>query len=193
MVVVFTGGLADPDFPAPHELVKTYLLPATQSAQPLAANPQMDGQLAAEIRNIQNSEKPAMPLPETARQISGKTYRLVGIPPPGWPTEITLTFSGDDTYTNATLLANGEVLTVTGGLKNVFHMNRLGPEGSILMPFRGYWQDEHTFVEEQNFGLTSDIQFFTVTYSFDGKKVSVTVDSSMDYFPTLTATGEMVE
>ncbi len=39
MVVVFTGGIADPDFPLPHQLLKTYLLPAAQSAQSLAANP----------------------------------------------------------------------------------------------------------------------------------------------------------
>jgi len=25
------------------------------------------------------------------------------------------------------------------------------------MPFRGYWSDERTFVEEQNFDLSSDI------------------------------------
>jgi len=193
MVVVFTGGLSDPNFPAPHQLVKTFLLPAAQSAGPLAANPQMDGQLTTEINNIQNAEKPAMPLPEIAKQISGKTYRLVGIPPVGWPTEITFTFSGGDTYSTSTLMANGETLTVTGGLKNVFYMNKLGPEGKALMPFRGYWQDERTFIEEQYFDLSSDIQFYTVTYIFDDKKVLVSVDSSMDYFPTLKGTGEIIE
>ena len=193
MVVVFTGGLADPDFPAPHRLIKTYLLPGAQSAQPLVANPAMDDQLTTEIKNIQNTEKPAMPLPEIAKQISGKTYRLIGIPPAGWPTEITFTFSGDKTYTSSMLTANGEILTVTGGLKNVFYMNKLGPEGKTIMPFKGYWRDEHTFIEEQNFDLSSDIQFFTVTYVFDGKMVFVTVDSSMDYFPTLKGTGEMIE
>jgi CubicO group peptidase (beta-lactamase class C family) len=193
MVVVFTGGIADPDFPAPHQLVETYLLPAAQSAQPLAANPQMDDQLMTEIKNIEDSEMPATSLPEMANQISGKTYHLVGTPPEGWPTEITFTFSGDETYVNSTLIPNGETLTVTGGLKNVFHINKVGPEGKMIMAFRGYWKDEYTFIEEQNFDLSSDIQFYTVTYVFDGKKVSVTVDSSMDYFPTLKATGEMIE
>ncbi len=193
MVVVFTGGIADLDFPAPHQLVKTYLLPAVQSAQPLAANPHMDDQLTTEIKNIQSMEKPAQPLPEIAKQISGKTYRLIGIPPAGWPTEITFTFSGDDTYTTSTLTANGKILTVTGGLNNVFYMNKLGPEGKTTVPFRGYWQDERTFIEEQYFDLSSDIQFFTVTYIFDGKMVSFTVDSSMDYFPTLKGTGEIIE
>jgi hypothetical protein len=193
MVVVFTGGLADPDFPAPHRLLTTYLLPAAQSAQPLAANPQMDKQLTTEIKNIQNPEKPAMPLPEIAKQISGKTYRLIGIPPAGWPTEITFTFSGDETYSTSTLTANDEILKVTGGLKNVFYLNKLGPKGKTIMSFRGYWQDDHTFIEEQNFDLSSDIQFITVTYIFDAKKVSITVNSSMDYFPTITGTGEIIE
>ncbi len=134
-----------------------------------------------------------MPLPEIAKQISGKTYRLVGIPPVGWPTEITFTFSGDDTYSTSTLTANGEILTITGGLRNVFYMNKLGPEGKTLIPFRAYWQDERTFIEEQYLDLSSDIQFFTVTYIFDGKKVSVTVDLSMGYFPTLKGTGEIIE
>jgi hypothetical protein len=174
-------------------LLKTYLLSAAQSAQPLAANPQMDDQLATEIKNIENSEKPAMPLPETAKQVSGKTYRLIGTPPEGWPTEITFTFSGDETYVNSTLIPNGETLTVTGGLKNVFHINKVGPEGKMIMPFRGYWQDERTFIEEQNFDLSSDIQFYTVTYVFEGKKVSITVESSMDSFPTLKGTGEIIE
>jgi CubicO group peptidase (beta-lactamase class C family) len=193
MIVVFTGSLADPSFPAPHELLKTYLLPAVHSAQALAANPQIDDQLKTEIKNIQSMEKPAMPLPEIARQISGKTYRIVGGQPAGGPKEFTFTFSGGDTYTNSILMGNGETLTVTGGLKNVFFMNMLGPEGKTIMPFRGYWQDERTFIEEQNFDLSSDAQFFTVAYIFDGKKVLFTVDSSMDSFPTLKGTGEMIE
>jgi len=192
MVVVFTGGLADPDFPAPHQLLKTYLLPAVQSAGPLAANPQMDDQLAREIKNIQNTEMPAMPLPDMARQISGKTYRLVGLPP-GTPKEFTLTFTDGDTYTNSILMGNGETLTVTGSLNNVFFINYLGAEGKTIMPFRGHWQDEHTFVEEQNFDLSTDVQLFTVTYTFDGEKVFVTVDSSMGLFPTLKGTGEIIE
>lgn len=193
MVVVFTGGLSDLNFPAPKQLVKTFLVPAAQSAQPLAANPQRDDELAKEITNIQNAEKPEMPLPEIAKQISGKTYRLVGIPPAGWPTEITLTFSGGDTYTTSSRTADGEMLTVTGGLKNVFHMNTLGPEGKTLMPFRGYWRDERTFVEEQNLDLSADIQFYTVIYVFEDNKVSVSVDSSMGNFPTLKGNGEMVQ
>jgi hypothetical protein len=192
MVAVFTGGLSDADFPAPHQLLKTYLLPAVQSAQPLAANSQMEDRLTTEIKEIQNVEKPAIPLPEIARQISGKTFHLAGVPP-GRPQAFTLTFSGDNMYSNSILMGNGETLTVTGSLKNMFFMNKLGPEGKIVMPFRGSWRDEHTFIEEQNFDLSSDAQFFTVTYMFDGNKVLFTVESSMGTFPLIQGTGEIIE
>ena len=72
-------------------------------------------------------------------------------------------------------------------------MNMLGADGKTIMPFRGYWRDERTFVEEQNFDLSSDAQFFTVTYVFDGKKVLFTVDSSMGLFPTINGTLEIIE
>lgn len=188
-VVVFTGSLSDPKFPAPHQLVETYLLPAVQSEKPLAANPQIYEQLITEINSIQDTERPTTPLPKMAKQVSGKTYHFRS---PGWPKEVTLNFSGDETYTNSILMANGEAITVTGGLNNEFYINMLGPQGKTILAWRGYWRDEHTFVEEQNFDLTSDAQFFTVTYVFDGNTVSVTVESSMD-LPTLKGTGETNE
>lgn len=193
IVAVFTGSLADPVFPAPHRMLQTYLLPAAQSARPLAANPQMAGALAAEIADIQNSEKPVAPLPETARQISGKTFRITGVSPAGWPEEIMFTFPGGDTYTEA-MTAGGEILRAVGGLNNVFYWNHLGPEGgNRVAVLRGYWKDDLTFVEEQNLDLLSEIQFFTVTYTFKGSKLSMQVETSMGYFPALQATGEMIE
>jgi hypothetical protein len=192
MIVVFTGSLADPVFPTPHRLLQTYLLPAPQSAQPLAANPQVVNQLATEIAAIQGTEEPVAPLPEIAKQISGKTFRITGDASADWPEKITLTFPGGDTYTSE-LVTQAETLIVTGGLNHEFYMNKLGPEGETLIPLRGYWQDDHTFIEEQNFDLYSDIQFFTVTYTFEDQKVSMKVVSSMGYFPSLQATGEIIE
>jgi CubicO group peptidase (beta-lactamase class C family) len=192
MIVVFTGGMADPDFPAPHQLVKTYLLPAVQSAQPPADNPQMDDQLTTEIKNIQNTAKPVAPLPEIAKQISGKRIRITGDKVGSWPEEISFTFSGADTY-SAEWVRPEETTIATGGLNNVFYLNKLGIAGERVIPLRGYWQDDRTFIEEQNFGLSSEIQFFTVTYTFEGKKILITVVSSMDYFPPLHATGEIIE
>jgi CubicO group peptidase (beta-lactamase class C family) len=192
MIVVFTGGLADPNFPIPHQLLKTYLLPAAKSTQSLAANPQMDDQLTMEIKKIQNTEKPAMPLPEIAKQISGKKIRITGDKVGSWPEEISFTFSGADTYTTRWVRPE-ETTTAIGGLNHVFYLNKLGTAGERIIPLRGYWQDDHTFIEEQNFDLFSEVQFFTVTYSFEGNKILITVVSSMDYFPPLHATGEVIE
>jgi len=193
MVVVFTSGLSDADFPAPYELVKTYLLPAADSASALPPNPEADARLAAEITKIQDAEGLAGPVPAIAKQISGKTYRLTGSPPGGWPSEITFDFPGGDTYTESTLQGNGQLLTVTSGLKGAFYINHGGPDGQTLLAWRGYWRDEHTLVEEQNFDLNSDMAFFTVTFTFEENKLSATVESSTGAFPTLHGTGEMIE
>jgi hypothetical protein len=103
-----------------------------------------------------------------------------------------LTFQAEDTYTSEMVTA-GETLIITCGLNNVFFVNKLGPQGERIVSCRGRWQDEHTFIEEQNFDLSSEIQFFTVTSTFKGKEVSIKVDSSMGYFPSLQAIGEMID
>jgi CubicO group peptidase (beta-lactamase class C family) len=193
MIVVFTGGFADPDFPTPHRLLKTYLLPAAQSAQPLAENPQVFDQLTTEIVNIQNPEEPVAPLPEIATQISGKTFRITGDGSPIWPEKLTLTFPDGDTYTSEMMVGAEDTLVLTGGLNNVFYMNRLGPGGEIMHPLKGYWQDDHTFIEERNLDLASEIEFLTATYTFEGRKVSIKLESSMGYFSSLQATGEISE
>ena len=192
MVVGFTAGIGDPVFPEPHRLLQKYLLPAAQSAQPLAENPELAARLAAEIAQIQNPQKPVAPLPEIAKQISGKTFRLTGGVAAGMPAEIMLSFPGGDTYTTSWIDPQ-ETLTADGGLDNVFRLNKRGAAGETLVALRGYWRDDHTFVEEENFDLFSEIQFFAVTYEFDGDKLTMTVESGMGYFPPMAATGERTE
>jgi CubicO group peptidase (beta-lactamase class C family) len=192
MIVVFTGGLPDSEFPSPHRLLRTYLLPAAQSTQPLGENPELFNRLAIEILKIQKPQALVAPLPEIARQISGKTFHITGESAAGWPETITFTFSGGETYTSE-LAMPGETMILTGGLNNLFYMNKLGAGGERIAPLRGYWQNDHTFIEEQNFDLFADIQFFTIAYTFDGTRMVMTVDSSMAYFPSLRATGEMIE
>jgi hypothetical protein len=150
-------------------VLNTYLLPAAKSAQPLADNPQLFNQLTAEIASIQNTAKPVAPLPEIAEQISSKRIRIKGDKVGSWPEEISFAFLGADTYTTEWVRPE-ETTTATGGLNNVFYLNKLGTAEERIIPLRGYWQDDHTFIEEQNFGLSSEIQFFTVTYTFEGKK-----------------------
>ena len=191
MIVIFTGSFSDPDFPTPHRLLKTYLLPAAQSTQSMAANPQVFDQLKAEITDIQNPEKPVAALPEIAKQISGREIRITGAATAGWLEKIRFTFPDGDTYM-LELVGPENTLMLTGGLNNVFQLNMLGPEGKTIFPLRGYWKDDHTFIEEQNFDLTFDHQFSTVTYTFDGTKVFIKVESSQD-FPPFQLIGELIE
>ena len=193
MIVVFTGGFGDPDFPTPHRLLKTYLLPAAKSEQPLADNPQAFKQLMEEITKIQDPEKPLSQLPDIARQISGKPFRVIGEPVTIWPEQITLTFRDGDTYESIMVFGTGETIDLNGGLNNVFYMNELGSGGEIIHPLRGYWQDDHTFIEERNFDLYSDIQFTIVTYVFEDQEVNITLESRMGSLPILRATGEMID
>jgi CubicO group peptidase (beta-lactamase class C family) len=191
MVVGFTAGIGDSVFPEPHRLLRKWLLPAAQSAQPMAENTGLAAGLAAEIEQIQNPQKPAAALPEIAKQISGQVFRITGGAAAGMPSEIMLTFPGGDTFTTSWIDPQ-ETLTADGGLDNVFRLTKRGASPERLMALRGYWRDDHTFVEEGNFDLYSEIQFFTVTYEFDGNRLTMTVESGMGYFPPMVATGEMV-
>jgi hypothetical protein len=122
----------------------------------------------------------------------GKTCRLALVRPVAGQ-EITLDFPGGDTYSNSIVWPSGERLPITGGLNGVFYLNHLGPAQQTVIPWRGTWLDEKTFVEEQNFDLQSDADLYTVTYTFEGNNVSITVDSSMGAFPTINASGESIE
>jgi CubicO group peptidase (beta-lactamase class C family) len=80
MVVVFTGGLPNSEFPVPSQLVKTYLIPAAQNPKALAPNAQAFESLQSRIQAIELGERSNAPLPEMAHLISGKTFRITENP-----------------------------------------------------------------------------------------------------------------
>ncbi|CAG0964927.1 hypothetical protein GPROT1_01102, partial [Gammaproteobacteria bacterium] len=150
MVVVFTAGLPDPQFPAPKQLVQTYLLPAAQSTDVLPANPAAVQRLQTAIQNIEHPEQPVTPLPELARQISGQTFTITGGAGDLFQA-VTLTFTDGNTYRSETLWPGDQTVVVTGGLDNVYRLNPVefvggqGPE-KLTVAVKGHWQDDHTFV-----------------------------------------------
>jgi hypothetical protein len=84
---------------------------------------------------------------------------------------------------------------IRGNLNNIFYLNKVKDsqsENEMIFALKGYWQDDHTFIEEFIPGLSSDLQLITQKYAFDGKKVTIEVNSSLDLF-YVQATGEMVE
>jgi CubicO group peptidase (beta-lactamase class C family) len=185
MVIVFTGGLADAQFPVPNQLVQTYLIPAAQATKPLPPNPQTAQSLAKLIQTIEGREKVSAPLPKIAQEISGKTFLItkeeIWVPYDA----ITLTFSGEEIYTNETQLQGNHIFILTGNLNQSFHLNQVTfpgpPPQDLLLPLRGYWQND-IFIEEYMQNLITDIDLITQKYIFAGDQVTIEVSSSMGVF-----------
>lgn len=196
MVVVFTSGLTDANFPTPSELLTAYLLPAAQSPHPLVPNPPAFQRLQTAIQKIEKPETPVAPLPEVARQISGKPYQITASSgASGGLEQFTLTFAEGNLYQEEAHWSNGQTAVALGGLNNLFHLNKIHLAGApaqtyILVPLRGYWQDDHTFVEQYVLDPSADIQLITEKYTFEGDSVTIEATSSMDLF-SFQVKGEM--
>jgi CubicO group peptidase (beta-lactamase class C family) len=196
IVVVFTGGLPDPQFPAPNKLVSSYLLPAAQATEPLAPNTQAFQSLANAIQTIEQGQPSIEPLPEIAQEISGKIYRITEVVHPGSSDAFKLTFSEGNIYQNETLWPGDHRFVVIGSLNQVYHLNQVTfpgpPPQDLLLPLRGHWQEDGTFIEEYMQNLNTDIDVITQKYTFAGDKVTIDVSSRMGLF-SARVTGEMIK
>lgn len=196
MVVVFTSGLPVSLFPAPNQLVRNYLIPATKAADPLSSNAQASQSLADRIRVIEQGEPSETILPEIAQRISGKTFRATQIPPMGMYEAFTLTFTGDGIYQNEIQFPGDQRILLTGSLDRVFHLNQVtfpaSPPLDLLVPLRGHWQDETTFVEEYIRNLNTDIELVTEKFTFTGDKVTIDINMGVS-LDSIRVTGEMVK
>jgi hypothetical protein len=146
MVVAVTSGLSTDRFFAPEQLFNDYILPASESSEPLPPNPEdvdaMNSAIAALAAPDEAVTPP--PLPEIAKAISGKTYQLDS-DAVGFRT-FAVTFSeGQDT---ATETLDG-VLNISVGLDHVYRFNHLGlpnaPADDMTLA-RGRWEQNGTFV-----------------------------------------------
>jgi CubicO group peptidase (beta-lactamase class C family) len=196
MVVVFTAGLPDSLFPIPKQLVQSYIIPAAQASEPLISNTQSFQSLTNRIQLIEQGERSNVILPKVALEISGKTFRVTKgkfwVPYDAF----TLTFADGEIYRNETLMSANQPFVVTGSLNKVFHLNRVtypGPPAmDLLLPLRGHWQDDVTFIEEYMQNLNTDIDLITQKYIFAGDQVTIDISSRMGLFAG-QITGEMVK
>ena len=189
MVVVFTGGLADPDFPMPKELMESFILPAAASADPLPPSPVAD-ELQTHIEQVMNPEpQPVPPLPETARRISGRTFKITASPTLYFQT-ISLTFDGGNVYRSESTWPDGNAHAALGGLDGRFYVSEGVVDGRVVaIALKGYWQDEKTFVEYVE--ELSQLDSFTHRYTFEGDKLTIDVQSSM--WASFQMSGEMID
>jgi formylglycine-generating enzyme required for sulfatase activity len=187
LVAVFTGGLADPDFPTPRKLMETFILPAVKSAGPLPASP-ATGDLQEYVEQIKNpASQPVAPLPEIAKQISGQTYQITDSPSP-YIQAVTLTFAEEPGLYKSEATWLDVKYNVKGGLDNRFYLNEASENGHIIA-LKGYWHDDKTFVETVKDFLY--IETVTQKYTFEGDKLIMDINSSMGY--SFQMLGEMIE
>jgi hypothetical protein len=107
-----------------------------------------------------------------------------------------LTFSEGNIYQNETLWPGDHRFVVIGSLNQVYHLNQVTfpgpPPQDLLLPLRGHWQEDGTFIEEYMQNLNTDIDVITQKYTFAGDKVTIDVSSRMGLF-SARVTGEMIK
>jgi len=190
LVAVFTGGFADPVFDTSYELMKTYVIPTVKPDRPLAKNDPAYQALTARVKQASvQSPKPVPPLPETARQVSGNTYKL----PDG--TMLTVYFDAATEYAlkikpPVTDKDEAYVLEYRGGLDDIYRLNKSIhlTYGPYVVGCKGYWQDDHTFVHMEC--PTDNVSTTIAKATFE--KDSLTIETSDDFSGTSTSHNTVV-
>jgi CubicO group peptidase (beta-lactamase class C family) len=187
LVAVFTSGFADSMFDTAYELMKTYIIPAVKPNRPLAKNDAAYQALAARVKQVgTQTPKPVAPLPEMARQVSGKTYNMQD------GNRLTAYFDAATEYTlkiEPLGMYKGEehVLELRGGLDDVYRLNQSidGTYGPYIVGCKGTWQDERTFVHIDY--PTDNISRIIVKATFE--KDGLTIEPSEEISGTSTPLG----
>lgn len=151
LVAVFTGVLKDAHVEKPGVLLKEYIIPAVSSENELPANPDELKRLRAVARAAgDRPEYHSVPtLPEKAKRISGRTYRLEDNPyrhyagSPYRYTRFSLTFRpGSSQATLKLSWRETDTVEYRVGLDNVY---RITDTGKKRVAMKGYWRDDNTF------------------------------------------------
>jgi hypothetical protein len=140
LVVVFTSELSEANYDAlmPKALAETYILPAVQSENPLPANPEAAGRLAALIETVsQPHPQPVSTLPAVAAQVSGKTY-VFDTNERGYQS-FSLVFAEGADEAHLFWQVNDRKMDLLVGLDDVFRLTELGPlETAALAKGQGF-------------------------------------------------------
>jgi hypothetical protein len=190
LVAVFTGGFADRVFDTSYQLMKNYILPAVKPNSPLAKNDSAYQTLTTRVKQVRaQTTKPVPPLPETAKQISGKTWRFAD------GTTATLYFNATPEYTltmKPSTPYQGEKYTLEyrGGLDDGYRLNSgiNSVYGSCIVGCKGYWQADHTFVHMEYATDTGALRIAKSSFEKD----KLTVAFSDEFSGTSTPSGTVV-
>jgi len=170
LVVVFTSGLKVVGAtPLLNDLLNNYIISSVKSTAALPANPNGVARIEAHIQAAAHPKQPVPPLPELARNISGRQYGMDDNPA-GWRTA-TLTFQEGADTAAVTIESDQGSGTLTVGLDNLYRTPDAPALGSGGL--RGHWENGDTFVvEEVRLGEIIEYEY---RLTFVGNELNVTV------------------
>jgi CubicO group peptidase (beta-lactamase class C family) len=192
-VAVFTGGFPNPAFPTCHELMKTSIVPALSPGGPLPKNEQSNRALAELVRaSGRPPRKPLTVLPEAAKEVSGRTYRL-NANPMGLES-VTLYFETGDEYRMVVVSTSGGMkrsIEYRGGLDGAYRLNNDSPDPAWtnIVGFKGAWLDDGSFMEYQY--TTDGIAQYTLKHTFDVNGIQF-IQTSQQTSGKITGSGILV-
>ncbi|MBI5958454.1 MAG: serine hydrolase [Chloroflexi bacterium] len=172
LVAVFVSGLPTRQFSIPETLFASFILPATESTEPLPANPEGNAALQTAIDALANPTASVPELPEIARQISGQTYtleanRMMNLH------SLSLIFADD----SAQMVIDG-ALTLAVGLDGRYRVTPIDGPGELPVMARGAWTRDTTFTLEV--AQIGEAENLTIRLTFEDRalRVSMTENSS---------------
>ena len=166
MVVVFTGALQAGKEASLLKLINEYIIPAAGYDKPLAPNPQAYSRLDSFVQAAQGLPQPVPALPQTALDISGKTYRL----DPntlGWK-DMTILFQ-PDADTAILRMSNSPDLKI--GMDNRYRLTET--PGSRPVGLRGRWLNSNEF--EMDYMIHGEFIESTARFVFEGSQMKLTI------------------
>jgi hypothetical protein len=184
LVIVFNGSLEVGKEAALLRLVNDYIIPAAHTEAALPANPQAASRLKALSESAAGSKQPVPALPQTALDITGKTYVLESNPL-GWPD---MTFSFQPGFDVATLEISGSPALAIG-LDGQYRLTE--SPGSRPVGLKGYWDTPNTFVLQHI--LMGDFMESVGRIEFAGDRMTLSIKSLNYTNPPLVIHGSVKE
>ena len=169
MVIVTTGGGFEMD-----EIAEFILASFADFEKPLPANPEGVARLDAAVKAVFQppAQTAVAPLPEVARQVSGKKF--VFVPNPAQLRSFVVEFDGSTEATMFVEVGDLPLVSSLVGLDGVFRFSK-GSDGRPTA-HRGTWIDAQTFFLEYDGITNNDHAMFQ--FRFEGDQVEVKVQET---------------
>jgi CubicO group peptidase (beta-lactamase class C family) len=198
LVVAFNGGgYFNDDVETVYlEALRSYILPAVVSDQPLPSNPDGVGELERVVASVGRPAQvpvPVPPFPPIAASVSGQTYLLDANPLE--MQSVVLTFPGEHEarlrVTSSGYWTYDRDFQWAVGLDNIERHapGRLG----ILAAGRGEWMDGHTLLIDVDELGNLELHRVTLAFLGGGEEISVKIEDPYPWHPdpTLILTGRI--